>query len=108
METRPYRQEKTLVNGIDNLMLNQEKTTPNMTDTLVPPPDTSEEKCEAEGTKDDNEILTYNMTKWEWKLQCKEEKYGICMSTFVYEGDNSDLDSDMDTDLSTMAYPFLE
>ena len=31
------RQEKDLVNGIDNLMLDEYKTTP--TDTLAPPPD---------------------------------------------------------------------
>ena len=30
------------------------------------------------------------------------------MSTFHYEGDDSDLDSDMDTDLNVMTYPFME
>ena len=89
-ETMPDRQEKDLVNSIDNLMLDQDKTTP--TDTLAPPPDTSEEKCEAEGMKDDNETPMYNMSEWEQRLQCKEEKFGIYMSTFGYEGDNSDLD----------------
>ena len=107
-ETTPDRQEKDLVNGIDNLMIDQDKTTPNTTDTLVPPPDTSKKKHEAEGTKDDDEIPTYNMTKWEQRLQCKEEKYRIYMTTFGYEGDDSDLDSDMDTDLNVMTYPFLE
>ena len=34
-ETTPDRQEQDLVNGIDNLMLDQDKTTP--TDTLAPP-----------------------------------------------------------------------
>ena len=79
-----------------------------MTDTLVPPSDMSEEKCEAEGMKDDDEISTYNMTEQEQRLQCKEEKYGIYLTTFGYEGDNSDLDSDMDTNSNMMAYPFLE
>ena len=78
-----------------------------MTDTLFPPLDTSEEKCEAEAMKDDDKIPTYNMTKWEQRLQYKE-KYGIYMSTFGYEGDNSHLDSDMDTDSNAMAYPLLE
>ena len=78
-----------------------------MTDTLVPPTDMSEKKCEAEGTKDDDEISTYNITKQEKRLQCKEEKYGIYMSTFGYKEDDSDLDSDMDTDSNVMAYPFI-
>ena len=42
----PDRQEKDLVNGIDNLMLDQDKTTP--TDTLVPPLDMLKEKHQAE------------------------------------------------------------
>ena len=107
-DTTPDKQEKNLINGLENLMLEQDKTTLNMTDTLVPPPDTSEEKCKAEGTKDDDEILTYNMTEQEQRLQCKEEKYGIYMSTFSYEGENSDLDLDMDIDSNVMAYPYLE
>ena len=107
-ETTQDKQERDLVNGMDNLMLDQDKTTPNMTDTLIPPLDMSEEKCEAEGTKDEDEIPTYNMTKQEWRLQCEEEKYGINMSTFGYEGDDSGLDLDMDRDSNAMAYPFLE
>ena len=55
-KTTPDRQEKDLVNGIDNLMLDQDKTTP--TYTLVPPPDMLEEKHEAEGMKDDNKTPT--------------------------------------------------
>ena len=62
-DTMPDRQEKDLVNGIDNLMLDQGKTTP--TDTLAPPLDTSEEKQEAEGMKDDDETLMYNMSELE-------------------------------------------
>ena len=104
------KQEKDLINSLENLMLEQDKTTPSVTDTLIPQPDISEEKCEAEGTKDDDEIPTYNMTEQEQRLQCKEEKYGIYMSTFGCEGEDSDLDSDMDmdTDSNVMAYPFLE
>ena len=55
----PDRQEKDLVNSIDNLMLDQDETTP--TETLVPPPDMTKEKHEAEGMKDDDETPTYNM-----------------------------------------------
>ena len=93
------------MNSIDNLTLDQDETT--QIDTLVPQPDTSEEKCKAEGTKDDDKTPMHNMTEWEWRLQCKE-KFSIYMSTFGYEGDDSDLDSDTDTDLNAMAYPFLE
>ena len=78
-----------------------------MTDTLVPPPDMSEKKCETEGKKDDTKILTYNMTEQEQRLQHKEKKYRIYMSTFGYKGDNSNLDSDTDMDSNAMAYPFL-
>ena len=54
---------KDLVNSIDNLTLDQDKTTP--TDTLVQPLHMLEEKHEAEGMKDDDETLTYNMTEQE-------------------------------------------
>ena len=73
-DTSQDKQEKNLINGLENLTLEQDKTTLNMTDTLVPPLDTSEKKCKAEGTKDDAKISTY-MTKQEQRLQC-EEKYG--------------------------------
>ena len=59
------KQEKDLINGLENLTLEQDKTIPNMTDTLVPPLDMSEKKYESEGTKDDAKISTYNMTKQE-------------------------------------------
>ena len=55
----PDRQEMDPVSGIDNLTLNQDKTTP--TDTVAPPLDMTEEKCEAEGMKDDDGTLMYNM-----------------------------------------------
>ena len=79
-----------------------------MTDTLIPPLDTLEEKHETETTEVDNEAKTYNMTEQELRLQHEEEKYGIYMSTFCYEGDDSDLELDMDIDSNAMAYPFLD
>ena len=91
-ETMLDRQEKELVNGVDNLMLDQDKTA--LTDTLAPPPDTTEEECKVEGTKDDNKTLMYNMTEQERRLQCEEEKFDIYISTFSYEGDDLDLDMD--------------
>ena len=50
--------------------------------------------------------MAYSMTEQELKLQHEEEKYGIYMNTFSYEGDNSELDTDMES--KVMAYPYLD
>ena len=47
------------------------------------------------------------MTEQDKRMQ-EEEKYNIYMSTFGYEGDDSDLDSETDMDLEGHAYPFLD
>ena len=115
-ETTIDRQEKDLVNGIDNLMLDADKTTPtdtlapklDMSDTLIPQPDMTEKKHEVEGMKDENVTLMYYITNQEQKLQYEEKKFNIYMSTFAYEGDDSDLNLDMDSDSNAMAYPYLE
>ena len=79
-----------------------------MTDTLVPPLDTSEKKCKAEEKKGwcQDIDIQHDQTGAETTMQ--EEKYGIYTSTLGYEGDDSDIDSDVDTDSDMMAYPFLE
>ena len=61
-----------------------------------------------EEAKEANPTTMYNMTNQEVRLQHEEEKYGIYMSTFAYKGDNSNLDSKMDTNYNAMAYPFLD
>ena len=43
--------------------------------------------------------MAYSMTGQELKLQHEEEKYGIYMNTFGYEGDDSELDMDTDMDM---------
>ena len=48
------------------------------------------------------------MTKQEVKLQEEEEKYEICMSTFGYEGDDSNLDSGTDAKSDVITYPYLD
>ena len=48
------------------------------------------------------------MTDQEILLQQEEEKFGIYMSTFGYEGDNSNLDSETDSDSNATAYPYVE
>ena len=68
----------------------------------------TEKEHEVEGTKDENVTPMYSMMEQDQRLQCEEEKFNIYMSTFGYEGDDSNLDSDMDMDWNVMAYPFLE
>ena len=106
LETMLDRQEKNLVNGIDNLMLDQDKTA--QTDILAPPPDMTEGENEVEGMKDEDKTLTYIMTELQQRLQCQEQKFNIYMSTLGYEGNDSDLDLDIDSDLNAMAYLFLD
>ena len=97
-------QEEHLISDVENLTLEQDKATPNKTDTLILPPETSEEKQETEGTEVNNNVMAYSMTEQELKLQHEEEKYGIYMNTFGYEGDDSELDTESDV----MAYPYLD
>ena len=78
-----------------------------MTDTLAPLPDMSEKKDKDE-VSNSLEKPPYEMRKQEAWLQEEEEKYRIYMSTFRYEGDDSDLDSETDTESDVTAYPYLE
>ena len=73
------------------MTLEQDKTTLNMTDMLIPP---LEEKQETEGTEGNNNVMAYNMSGQELKLQHEEEKYGIYMNTFGYKGGDSEFDTD--------------
>ena len=107
-ETQDRTQDKQkthLISNLEHLTLEKDKTTPNMTDTLIPPLETSEEKQETEGTEVNNDVMSYSMTGQELKLQHKEEKYGIYMNTFGYEGDESDMD--MNTDSKCDSVPIL-
>ena len=65
------------------------------------------QRTKHEEAKENDPTMTYNMTNQEVSLH-EEKKYGIYMSNSSYEGDNSDLDSEMDTDSKAMAYPFLD
>ena len=115
-ETSIYGHEKDLVNGMDNLTLDTDKTTP--TDTLAttldiagtfpPQLDMTEKEHEEEGTNDKNVILTYNMMEQEQRLQYEEKKFNIYLSTFGYIGDDLDLDTETDSDSNATAYPYLE
>ena len=100
------KQELDLINKMKDLMLEWVQNMPNMTDIPVPPLDAPETKHK--GAKEDNPTMTYNMTNQEVRLQHEEEKYRIYMRTFSYKGDDSDLDSEMDTNSNATAYPFLD
>ena len=100
------KQEMDLINGMQDLTLEQDQYMPSMTDIPVPLPDGSETKHEE--TKEDNPTMMYNMTNQEVRLQHEEEKYWIYMSTFSYKGDNSNLDSEMDTNSNAAAYMFID
>ena len=101
------KQETDLIDRMQDLTLDQKPDMQNKTDILAPPLDTLEAKY-IELRKDDPTTTMYNMTNQEVRLQHEEEKLGIYISTFGYEGDDSDLDSEMDSDSNVMAYPFLE
>ena len=101
------KQEIDFINGLQDLTLKQNQNTPNMTDMSVPPLDAPEMNHEVEEAKVDDTAMAYNVTDQEARLQ-HEEKYGVYMSTFGYEGDNSNLDSTTDTDSNMTAFPFLD
>ena len=90
---------------MQDLKLKQDQNTTNTKD--IPGHPSVMPVMKHEEPKEDDPATTYNMTDHEVRLQHKEEKYGIYMSTFHYEGDDSDFDSKMDTDSNTTAYQFL-
>ena len=103
------KQETNLIDSIQDLTLEPKQDTQNWTDVPAPPPDAPEAQCKGEHRRDEPMTTpTYEKTDQEIQLQHKEEMYGIYMSTFGYEGDDSNLDSKMDIDSNVMAYPFLE
>ena len=102
------KQETDLINGMKDLTSDQKLDMQNKTDILAPLPDAPEAKCKEARRDDPTTTPTYNMTDQEAKLQHEEEKYGIYMSTFSYEGDDSDLDSNTDSNSNMMAYKLLE
>ena len=82
-------------------MLKQDQNMTNMTNILVMPVTNHEEP------KEDSSAMMYSMTDQEVRLQHEGEKYRIYMSNFGYEGDDSNLDYETDTDSNATAYPFL-
>ena len=79
-----------------------------MTDTPVPSLDTPEMNHKVEEAKEDDMAMAYNMTNQEVRLQHKEEKYEVYISTFSYTGDDSNLDSETDTNSNVTACLLLD
>ena len=102
------KQKTDLVNGIQDLMLELKLDIQNSTDVPAPPPDVPEVKSKGgDGTSRPTMTPTYEMTAQEIQLEKEEEKYGIYVSTFGYEVDDSDLDSETELDSNVTAYPYL-
>ena len=102
------RQETDLTKGIRDLTLKEDADAQNSTDAPAQLPDMPEEKGKVENEVSDSLAKPmYEMTKQEIQLQEEEKKYGIYMSTFVYKGDDSNLDSGTETESDTNAYPYL-
>ena len=98
------RQEVDITKGLRSLTPKED--TQNSTDALGPLPDVSEK--DKDEVSDPLEKPQYEITKQEAQLQEEEGKYEIYMSTFGYEGDNSDLDSGTDTKSNMTTYPCID
>ena len=60
-------------------------------------------------TEESNSLVPpYEMSEQELWLQKEEAKYNTYTIAIGYEGDDSDLETEMDTDLEGQAYPFLD
>ena len=100
--------EMDLTKGLHDLTLKEDIDIQNLMDTLAPLPESLERKSKTEDANDDTSKSNYKMTKQECQLQEEEGKYEIYMSNFGYEGDNSDLDSETNTESDVTAYPYLD
>ena len=102
------KQEKDLVNSMQDLTLDPNTDVQNSTDVLASPLDVPKIHDKGEdGTAKMTTMPTYKMRAQEAQLQNKEEKYRIYMSTFSYEGDDTNLDSETESDSDTSVYPYL-
>ena len=97
-----------LTKGLQGLTLEEDTDTQYSTDAQASLPEVLESKSKTEDEDDDTLKPSYKITKQEIQLQEEEEKYGVYMSTFGYEGDDSDLDSRTDTESNIHAYPYLD
>ena len=100
--------EKSLSKDLQALTLKENTDNQNLVDTQETRPEVSEDNNKVEEKEHETLVLKYEMTKQELRLQEEEQKYNIYMSTFSYEGDDSDLDSKTDMESESHTYPFLD
>ena len=100
--------EKGLSKDLQALTLKENADNQNLADTQVTRLEVSEDNNKVEEKECETLVPKYKMTKQGLRLQEEEQKYNIYMSTFSYEGDNSDLDSETDTESKSHTYSFLD
>ena len=100
--------EKSLSKNLQVLTLKDDVDKQDLADTQVTKPEEPEADNKVEEREHKTSVPKYEMTIQELWLQEEEEKYRVYMSTFGYEGDDSDLDSKMDTESKSHAYPYLD
>ena len=100
--------EKSLSANLQALTLMEDRDNQELADTQKTRLVASESDSKKEEKECDSPIPKYVVAEKVQRLQEDEQKYNIYMSMFGYEGDNSDLDSEMDMELEGHAYLFLD
>ena len=100
--------EKSLSKDLQALTLKEDVDKQNLPDAQVAKPEVSGDDNKVGEREHETSMPKYKMTKQEIWLQEEEEKYRVYMSTFGYEGDDSDLDSEMDMESESHGYQYLD
>ena len=100
--------EKSLLKDLQALSLKEDADKQNLIDAQVKKPEVLEDSNKVEERECKTLVPKYEMTKQELWLQEEKEKNYIYTSTFSHEGDASDLNSEMDMESESHAYPFLD
>ena len=100
--------EKSLSKDLQALTLKEDIDKQNLADAQVMKPEVLEDNNKVGERECKTSVPRYEMTKQELWLQEEEEKYRVYISTFGYEGDNSDLDSEMEMESESHTYPYLD
>ena len=100
--------EKNFTKDLKALTLKEDTDKQNSADAQMTMPEVPEDDSKAEEGENKTLIPAYKMTKQELQLQEEEGKYRVYTSTFGYEGDNSDLDSELDTKSDSHIYLYLD
>ena len=99
--------EKDLMKDMQALTLMGDTDTKTVMD--IQATNTEEPNNNNQMTEEGDSLLPpYKMSEQELQLQKEEAKYNTYISAIGYEGDDSDLETEMDTDSEGQAYPFLD